>query len=310
MSEVQVRPFQRSDRDQLTALVNAHAAALVPGASVSVNTVLSQLEREPAEEIVSPWVTERRTLVAVRRQAIVAGALLLRYGCGAEVGPCYRGAGEIEWLVFRPDAEPAGDALLAACRAVLDGWGASPQYADGGLPSLAAYGVPDCWPHIRDLYRRGGFVPRVAAEIILVAAVDRLPGLAAPPLPGLRVSRSVGSCGTRFTAWLDETEAGLIEIEADHTAGGAQSRLAGWADVGNLCVSPAYRRRGVGRWLVGQAAGWLRLGRADRLLCYAGPDETAELAFWARLGFTELARTERGWRLSSPGGTTPLGPPE
>ena len=296
MSEVRVRPFQRSDRDQLTALVNAHAAALIPGASVSVNTVLSQLEREPAEEIVDPWVTERRTLVAVRRQAIVAGALLLRYGTGPEVGPHYRGAGEIEWLVFRPDAEPAGDALLAACRAVLDGWGASPQYADGGLPSLAAYGVPDCWPHIRALYRHGGFVPRVAAEIILVAPVDRLPGPAAPPVPGLQAGRSVGSCGTRLTARLDGTDVGMIEVEADHTAGGVQSRLAGWADVGNLCVSPGYRRRGIGRWLVGEAAAWLRLGRADRLLCYAAPDDTAGLAFWAGLGFTELARTQRGWR--------------
>ena len=80
MSEVQVRSFQRSDLDQLTALVSAHAAALVPGTSVSVNTMLSQLEREPAEDIVDPWVTGRRTLVAVRRQAIVAGAHLLRYG--------------------------------------------------------------------------------------------------------------------------------------------------------------------------------------------------------------------------------------
>jgi hypothetical protein len=39
MSSVQVRPFRRSDRDQLTRLVNAHAEAVVPGLSVSVNTV-------------------------------------------------------------------------------------------------------------------------------------------------------------------------------------------------------------------------------------------------------------------------------
>jgi hypothetical protein len=54
MSSIEVRPFRRGDREQLAALVNAHAAAVVPGASVSVNTVMSQLEREPGEFIVDP----------------------------------------------------------------------------------------------------------------------------------------------------------------------------------------------------------------------------------------------------------------
>ena len=65
-----IRPFNRSDRDQLAALVNAHVAAVVPGASVSVNALLSRLEREPAELIVDPWVVERRTVVAVERDAV------------------------------------------------------------------------------------------------------------------------------------------------------------------------------------------------------------------------------------------------
>ncbi len=39
MSALTVRPFRRDDRDQLTALVNAHVAAVVPGVSVSTNTV-------------------------------------------------------------------------------------------------------------------------------------------------------------------------------------------------------------------------------------------------------------------------------
>ena len=36
-----VRPFRRSDRDQLTQLINAHAEAVVPGMGASVSTVLS-----------------------------------------------------------------------------------------------------------------------------------------------------------------------------------------------------------------------------------------------------------------------------
>ena len=85
MSSIEVRPFRRGDREQLTALLNAHAAAVVPGVSVSVNAVMSQLERDPGEFKVDPWVIERATLVADQRERIVAAAHLLRYA--ADVAP-------------------------------------------------------------------------------------------------------------------------------------------------------------------------------------------------------------------------------
>ncbi|HMH39224.1 MAG TPA: hypothetical protein VK584_20010 [Streptosporangiaceae bacterium] len=69
MSDVQVRPFHRGDRDQLTKLVNAHAEVVVPGMRVSVNTVLGSLERQPGEFIEDPWVSERVTLVAEQLRA-------------------------------------------------------------------------------------------------------------------------------------------------------------------------------------------------------------------------------------------------
>jgi hypothetical protein len=43
---IEVRPFHRRDREQLAALVNGHIGALLPGVSVSVNAVMSQLERD------------------------------------------------------------------------------------------------------------------------------------------------------------------------------------------------------------------------------------------------------------------------
>src|SRR5918912_3577019 len=104
MSSIEVRPFRRSDREQLTQLVNAHVAAVVPGVSVSVNTVMSQLEREPGEFIVDPWVTERATLVAEQRGRVVAAAHLLRYGAGEEVGEAYRDNAELHWLLYWPRA--------------------------------------------------------------------------------------------------------------------------------------------------------------------------------------------------------------
>jgi hypothetical protein len=76
---VLIRPFRRADRDQVTALVNGHAAAVVPGVAASVNTVLAQFEREPDEVIVDPWVLERRALVAEQDGGIAAAALVVRY---------------------------------------------------------------------------------------------------------------------------------------------------------------------------------------------------------------------------------------
>jgi hypothetical protein len=64
MPEVLVRPFQRRDREQATELVNAHISAALPGVSVSVNAVMSQLEREHGR--------------ALRRRHVTAVPLLLR----------------------------------------------------------------------------------------------------------------------------------------------------------------------------------------------------------------------------------------
>ena len=92
---MEIRAFQRRDRDQLTELVNAHIAAVVPGWAVSVSTLLSQLEREPAQYVVDPWVVERTALVGLRRDRVVAGAYLKGYASGPPVTPDYDGAGEI-----------------------------------------------------------------------------------------------------------------------------------------------------------------------------------------------------------------------
>ena len=141
MSEVQVRPFRRADREQLTALVNAHIQAVVPGVSVSVNTVLSQLERDPGEFIVDPWVAERATLVAEQRRRVVAAAHLLRYGTGSEVSKGYRDSAEVNWLLFWPEASywpdsaEAASTLMSACLTQLRAWGVDRWHADGALPA-------------------------------------------------------------------------------------------------------------------------------------------------------------------------------
>jgi hypothetical protein len=129
MSSMLVRSFMRGDREQVTDLVNAHIAAVVPGVSVSVQALMSQLEREPGEFIVDRWVRERVTLVAEQRGRVVAAAHLLRYGDDEDTGENYRNAGEIRWLAcwpdapYWPDASRAGDALAVACHAQFERWG-------------------------------------------------------------------------------------------------------------------------------------------------------------------------------------------
>jgi GNAT superfamily N-acetyltransferase len=294
-----VRPFQRRDREQLTALVNAHIGAVLPGVAVSVNAVMSRLEREPDETIVDPWAIERATLVAVVRDAVVAGAHLVRYGAGPAVSDSYRDTAEIRWLVFAPREERAADALTAGCVALMEGWGVARMYADGSLGAPGVYGVPDVWPHVEAALERAGFAPGDRVESVLVADVADLPRGGEPPFAGLAVRRALGAHATRFTASLDGRAVGMVEVQADLTAGGALSRLAGWADLWELQVDEPLRRRGVGRWLLGHAADWLALGRVERLLHYAARDD--ERAFATAVGFRELTRTRRPWKRVRPG---------
>jgi GNAT superfamily N-acetyltransferase len=317
MSPIEVRPFRRRDRDQLTDLVNAHAAAVVPGAGVSVAAMLSHLERDPGEFIADPWVAERATLVAEQNNRVTAAAHLLRYGKDEGVAPAYRGAGEIRWLLFWPEGprssnpwwtagtQAAAD-LMAACIAQFERWSVTGQSAGGELPLPGVYGVPEQWPHISALYERAGFVHDGHTELVYLARVADLPRLASPPLAGLELQRSVGLNGTRLSAVLDGKVIGYIEVEVRAEAE-RLARQAGWASVGNLRVSEHFQRRKVGTWLLGKAADWLELAHVDRLLDYSyldGADATGQTyddyrAFLDALPFAVLTRTRRGWTRTS-----------
>jgi hypothetical protein len=59
---------------------------------------------------------------------------------------------------------------------------------------------------------------------------------------------------------------------------------------------PELRRRGIGTWLVGDAADWLRLASVERVLdCAIAGDDDEHLAFARRSGRRELTRADRGW---------------
>jgi len=299
-SAVQVRPFRRADRHQLTSLVNRHLQAVVPGTAVSVNTVLSQLEGEPDEFIVDPWVGERRTLVAEQRGRISAAAYLQLYRDAADVNRYLRGTGAIRWLLcwpdapFWPDARAAGEAVVRTAVDWFRGSGVRRIDADGALPAPGSYGIPDCWPHIQHLLAAAGFSRADRYETVYLADVGGLPRIDAP-LPTVACTRSLGVNGTRLTARLDGTAIGYIEVESVSTDAGRTGQNAGWADIGNLEVDERFRRKGLGRWLLGEAADWLRLGHVDRLIAYAEHTHIEEQAFYSAAGFVELTRTGRDW---------------
>ena len=297
MPTTHVRPFVRADRIGLTGLVNAHLAAVIPGASTSVQALLSHLESEPGEFIVDRWVTERRTLVAEQDGRIVAAAHLLRYGDEPEVGPSYRDAAEIAWLVCWPDApfwagsEEAGWAVLEAAVGQLAAWRASRWYADGSLPVPGAYGVPDVWPHIRDLYQWAGFSPG-REEVVLACAVADLPSRTPR---AWTISRRLGTSGVRFSAERNGSRLGYLEVDTAQN-GSRFATSAGRADIGNLSVEQGERRQGVATSLLAEAGRWLRLAGLACLITYlddTSPD--SERLFYEQAGFEVLTRTIRGW---------------
>ncbi|MGW6738564.1 N-acetyltransferase family protein [Streptomyces sp. NPDC055013] len=301
MPALEVRPFRRADRDQLTELINMHVAAVVPGVSVSVNTVLSALERQPDEFITDPWVGERVTLVAEQRDHVVAAAHLLRYRADDEVGGTYRDIGEIDWFVSRPpasfwpDSDEAADLLMNACLARLARWNVRARYASGELPAPAVHGLPRTWPHIRALYERAGFRHVGDTEVILIARVSDLP--THEPRPGETVDRTLGECGTRFTVYADGRALGFIEVDTSLSRPERHTRGTGLADIGNLHIDPTtYGEGGLERRLLGQAADWLRLCGVDRLLAYEQATDGAMIGRLTSAGFRELTRTDRGWR--------------
>lgn len=290
---------------QVQALVNVHMGALVPGWALPEAAIASRLERNPGEYVVDPWVTARATLCAIERQRVVAAAHLLRYGGGAEVGANHRNVGELAWLVAWPEASDATAVVLAAAHEQLARWGVAEGWAlETCLPEGPFAGVPDTWPHIMAALTAAGYRPGPQAareEALYAGQLDQIPSPGAPPIEGLSIRRSTGRFGARFTASIGEQALGDCDCIADLTDGGGLPALRGWGELSELEVREPWRDRGIGAWLAGHAAAWLRLGGCSRIvLSVAAEDEAAGAGrFYQRLGWSPLVRFQRGWVMSS-----------
>lgn len=294
----EIRPFLRHDREQLTDLVNAHVKAVIPGCSVPVATLLSQMERDPGEYIVDPWVIERETWVAIEDDRLVAAAHLHRYGSEPSVGPALRDAAGINWLVCWPSNLDAGSDLMRQAVQRLDRWRPRLTFIDMSLPAPLVYGIHDAWPHLAVLAREAGFSDADGrTEVQFVIALDQIDPPGPPPVDGLTVRRRLHVFGAAITAMMNGREIGLLEVDDDFTRHGSMLRNDGWADISNLCVAEEHRGVGIASWLLRHAGEWLRLGGCRNLISYLGDDEfESPLHSWnVANGFTELNRTRRGW---------------
>lgn len=83
----------------------------------------------------------------------------------------------------------------------------------------------------------------------------------------------------------------LAALDGGTLAGyiGSQS-VQGEADVMNLAVSPAYRRRGVGRALLRELAGALRTKGVTALLLEVRPSNEAAASLYRSEGFVQVGR--------------------
>ena len=146
------------------------------------------------------------------------------------------------------------------------------------LPVPALAGVPDCWPHVASALQAAGYRATGAGhrEAIYGGTLSGVSEPGDPPLPGIRVCRSVGEFGVRCSAVIEGEEIVRLECTADLTEGGALPAFGGWADLEELWVHEDSRNRGVGAWLVEHAVSWLRLAGCERVvIAVAEEDEAA-----------------------------------
>lgn len=287
--------------ERLTAfqtLINAHLEMAISGWALPAEFIAERLTRHPEQHILDPWVVERKTFFSVEADRVLAAVHLLRYGDGDDIAPDYRNAGDIAWLLFMPEAETAGCELLAAARQQMRQWGVRVTYAwDTGLPIPLCSGIPDAWPHIRNLFAGSGFTADGGAEYIFGGALAAIPFPGIAPLDGVCVQPAVSGVETTFVLRHNDAYIGRCECVADLTQDGRLPAFAGWGELEALEVAAPWRNRGLGRWLVQHAVAWLREMGCTRIAFSVTPDDDARGAgrFYRRFGWERWLTLEKGW---------------
>ena len=86
----------------------------------------------------------------------------------------------------------------------------------------------------------------------------------------------------------------LVAVDGDRVAGyiGSQTVL-GWADMMNLCVSPDYRRQGIGEKLTLELERQLREEKVECLTLEVRVSNAPAIALYEKLGFKQVGKRPR-----------------
>ena len=86
----------------------------------------------------------------------------------------------------------------------------------------------------------------------------------------------------------------LVAVDGDRVAGyiGSQTVL-GWADMMNLCVSPDYRRQGLGEQLTAELERRLRENRVECLTLEVRVSNAPAIALYEKLGLVQVGKRPR-----------------
>jgi GNAT superfamily N-acetyltransferase len=298
---IEIQSFQTTHLPQLRELLNLHVEALVPGWTLTDDYIHARLQSDPGQYVIGPWVAERQTLCAIQRDRVVGAAHLLRYGSKETVGESYRGAVDVAWFVFYLGEDDTAQTLLDTCHHQMDTWSATRRFAwDSGLSVPVCGGIPDVWPHIRDVLYRDGYRPSTEhREAVFGGTLHQIPLPSAPPADGMTIRRTVrNDRGVGYSAFIDDQEVGYCQFTADLTDGGRRPALRGWAELSELHVNEEWRRRGVATWLICHMVQWLRLAGCDRIIFSVTADDEAAAAgpFYRSIGWDAITRFENGWQ--------------
>lgn len=194
----------------------------------------------------------------------------------------------------RPVSNGAGEQLLGTALDKARSWQPSRIYADGSLPAPGCYGVPDSWPHVRQLLVTAGFKGPDRWESALVA---RCRDLAGNRVEGAEARRSVGPLGARFDLVADRGHLGYIEVGEIDQALARSDTATTWTDVGNLVATEPNSFESVMPALMSVAADRLLLAGIERLIDYHADDihSPEYLPILHRLGFVPPTTNQRGW---------------
>jgi ribosomal-protein-alanine N-acetyltransferase len=86
----------------------------------------------------------------------------------------------------------------------------------------------------------------------------------------------------------------LVAVDGDRVAGyiGSQTVL-GWADMMNLCVSPDYRRQGIGEQLTMELERQLREEKVECLTLEVRVSNAPAITLYEKLGFQQVGKRPR-----------------